>query len=116
MTDRARDVIDALQWLISYYPKWHLEADPCAVMHSAIGVIETLTAELEQVKQERDGLNIILAQAQSMLETRTRERDAAIAIVAGTPSCETCASYTPGYFCPGCRNKSNWQFCGVKEG
>lgn len=78
-------------------------------------LIESLAAELEQVKQERDGLSIMLAQAQSMLETRTRERDAAIAIIAGTPSCETCAHYTPGYFCPGCRNKSNWQFCGVKR-
>lgn len=41
-------------------------------------LIESLAAELEQVKQERDGLNIMLGQAQSMLETRTRERDAAI--------------------------------------
>lgn len=41
-------------------------------------IIESLAAELEQVKQERDGLNILLGQAQSMLETRTRERDAAV--------------------------------------
>lgn len=81
----------------------------------AADLIESLAAELEQVKQERDGLNILLGQAQSMLETRTRERDTAIAIAAGTPSCETCAHYMPGYFCPGCRNKSNWQWRGVKE-
>lgn len=48
-------------------------------MHrDALGYIQQLEAELEQVKQERDGLNIMLEQCKSMLETRTRERDAAL--------------------------------------
>ena len=36
--------------------------------------------QLEYVNNERDRLNIMLAQAQAMLETRTKERDAAIAL------------------------------------
>lgn len=43
-----------------------------------IHLIESLSAQLEQVEMERDGLNILLAQAQAMLETRTKERDAAV--------------------------------------
>lgn len=50
----------------------------CHSLGNIADLIESLAAELEQVKQERDGLNILLVQAQSMLETRTRERDAAI--------------------------------------
>lgn len=45
-----------------------------------IHLIESLSAQLEQVEKERDGLNIMLAQAQAMLETRTKERDAALRI------------------------------------
>lgn len=44
-----------------------------------IHLIESLSTQLEQVENERDGLNIMLAQAQAMLETRTKQRDAAIA-------------------------------------
>lgn len=44
----------------------------------ALEYIQQLEAELEQVKRERDGLNIMLEQCKSMLETRTRERDAAL--------------------------------------
>lgn len=85
-------------------------------LRKAADLIESLAAELEQVKQERDGLNILLGQAQSMLETRTRERDAAVEdLRTKAYYCETCAHYTPGYFCSGCRNKSNWQWRGAKE-
>lgn len=47
-------------------------------LRTAALMIESLAAELEQVKQERDGLNILLVQVQAMLETRTHERDAAV--------------------------------------
>ena len=59
--------------------------------HEAADLIESLAAELEQVKQERDGLNILLGQAQSMLETRTRERDAAVQDRNMSCPCEVCA-------------------------
>lgn len=49
------------------------------MIHKAADLIESLAAELEQVKRERDGLSIMLTQAQTMLETRTRERDVALA-------------------------------------
>lgn len=58
---------------------------------AAAKIIESLAAELEQVEQERDGLNILLGQAQSMLETRTRERDAAVQDLNMSCPCEVCA-------------------------
>ena len=65
--------------------------------HQAADLIESLAAELEQVKQERDGLNIMLGQAQSMLETRTRERDAAIEDMQKSALylCQVCKKYHP---------------------
>lgn len=122
MTDRARDVIDALQWLINYYPKWHSEADPCAVMHSAIGVIESLTAELEQVKQELDGLTFMLTAAESAAETYKRERDAAIADI--PRACGYCKhhvesthQYTNSLPCAHVSGvNTRWQWRGTKEG
>lgn len=62
-----------------------------AMRNEAADLIESLAAELEQVKQERDGLNIMLGQAQSMLETRTRERDAAVEDLNMCCPCEVCA-------------------------
>lgn len=64
----------------------HVEA-----LKETADLIESLAAELEQVKRERDGLNILLAQAQSMLETRTRERDAAVQDLNMSCPCEVCA-------------------------
>ena len=72
------------------------EADvECRINLTAAGLIESLAAELEQVKQERDGLNILLGQAQSMLETRTRERNAAIADMERLQGliCQVCKEY-----------------------
>lgn len=83
--------------------------------------IVRLEAELEQVKQERDGLNILLAQAQSMLETRTRERDAAVADI--PRACGYCKYYEENT--DQCTNSlpcacvsgvnTRWQWRGVKE-
>lgn len=94
MTVEAKMCVADLQWLISYYPKWHEEADPCPVMEEAISLIESMSAELEQVK---------------------RERDAAVETMAENPRCETCKHYTPGYFCLGCKRGDKWQWRGVKE-
>ena len=49
-----------------------------AMCNKAADLIESLAAELEQVKQERDGLSIMLTAAQSAAETYKRERDAAL--------------------------------------
>lgn len=93
-----------------------------------INLIESLAAELEQVKQERDGLDIMLGQARSMLETRTRERDAAIEDMKGI--CGLCAheKTCTGYWCgdcdefdvceapcKNCDSMENWQWRGHKE-
>lgn len=66
-------------------------------LNIAADLIDFLAAELEQVKQERDGLNIMLGQAQSMLETRTRERDAAIEDMQKSALylCQVCKKYHP---------------------
>lgn len=92
------------------------------MMHKAADLIESLSAELEQVKRERDeawkavdsvsGQNEIMAGA---LEQVKRERDAAVETMAENPRCETCKHYTPGYFCLGCKRGDKWQWRGVKE-
>ncbi len=91
---------------------------------NAADLIESLAAELEQVKQERDGLNILLAQAQSMLETRTRERDAAVKDVEelckehSCNTCHYCEHYDEEYVsndCMDCIDDCNWLWRGVKE-
>lgn len=101
---------------------------PCRINLTAADLIESLAAELEEVKQERDGLNILLGQAQSMLETRTRERDAAVEEVKELGTCAYCEhdSYCPHTIpdcmhckdercqCHSCGHKSKWQWRGVK--
>jgi len=97
-----------------------------------IHLIESLSAQLEQVEKERDGLNIMLAQAQAMLETRTKERDAAIADLreADLIDCMHCKAYNTNIIpcqcdcenckivncaCKTCVRNSNWQWRGVQE-
>lgn len=85
--------------------------------------IVMLMAELEQVKQERDGLSIMLTQAQSMLETRTRERYAAVEDI--LRECHKCKHFkvmfngcTPDYDCEYsdvCEDGDRWQWRGVRE-
>lgn len=58
-----------------------------------IHLIESLSAQLEQVENERDGMNIMLAQAQAMLETRTKERDAAIRDIDEAAPCFACIRF-----------------------
>ena len=88
---------------------------------AAADIIESLTAQLEQVEMERDGLNIMLAQAQAMLETRTNERDAAVEDMKIIRSCRQCKTWQE-YFkdngdvspCEDCDMYSNWQWRGVE--
>ena len=89
----------------------------------AADLIEALAAELEQVKQERDGLSIMLTATQSAAETYKRERDTAVADVAKLKRCEHCIGYEEflkidGNIerCNACEERSHWQWRGVKEG
>lgn len=80
--------------------------DDC-FLRKAADMIESISAELDQVKQERDGLNILLGQAQSMLETRTRERDAAVEDLT-LWNCFSCkhAGYAHSEVCASCMQAS----------
>ena len=96
-------------------------------------LIESLSAELEQVKQERDRLNILLGQAQSMLETRTHERDAAVEDLKQADvdcmKCKFSLSTAPCHesdfncaeckvancVCKDCTDNSNWEWRGIQE-
>lgn len=87
-----------------------------------IHLIESLSAQLEQVEKERDGLNIMLAQAQAMLETRTKGRDAAVEdlqkVCREVSVCFCCKSRDAEYVsndCMDCVNSCNWQWRGVRE-
>lgn len=103
MTDEAKRCVEALRDNINN--GFLLVGGFNESVHASeiIHLIESMSAQLEQVEKERDGLNIMLAQAQAMLETRTKERDAAIADMQKTPItlCEACAHYHTGYPCSG---------------
>ena len=79
--------------------------------------------QLEQVEMERDGLNIMLAQAQTMLETRTKERDAAVEMLREAAWCCDCTYYEISIEAEPCKTchassssrKPNWQWRGVRE-
>lgn len=93
---------------------------PCQINLIAADLIESLSAELEQVKMERDGLSIMLTQARSMLETRTRERDTAIEYISIYKPCEACGLFElQGDNCRKCRKYVShpcWQWRGVQKG
>lgn len=123
MNDDVKHLIEQLR-----EPVW---GEPVRVVNDRLRTaalfLESLAAELEQVKQERDGLNILLGQAQSMLETRTRERDEAVEVVKELGTCAYCEhdSYCPHTIpdcmhckdercqCYSCGHQSKWQWRGV---
>lgn len=134
MIDEAKKFVEALRAKCSEQGDCNscAKSDYCyyggdyAMRNEAADLIESLAAELEQVKQERDGLSIMLTQAQTMLETRTRERDAAVEGLRGI--CYACKNDTPGKLyrespvCLACMHNmddedldDNWQWRGVKE-
>lgn len=143
MTDEAKCTVEALRICHS-----HKDCRDCKFVESdkdemscvnilfvkSADLIESFAAELERVTQERDGLNILLGQAQSMLETRTRERDAAVEELkrADIWSCEHCKfnrisapcgetnmdcaeCKLVNCICKDCIDNSNWQWRGVQE-
>ena len=90
--------------------------DLCAACRRALErvspIIESLAAELEQVKQECDGLSIMLTTAESAAETYKRERDAYYDSMKGI--CATCkkARYCMLNPLPKCQN---WQWRGNED-
>ena len=145
MTDEARRVVAGLRYCDRqmYCENLHNgekcpDYDSChddnlSRNKSLADLIESLSAELEQVKQERDGLNILLGQAQSMLETRTHERDAAVEKLKRADvdciQCKFSLSTAPCHesdfncaeckvtncVCKDCTDNSNWQWRGIQE-
>ena len=120
MTDEVKKLIPALredaEWAEAN--EWETPITLSDNLKAAADLIESLAAELEKVKDERDGLNIILTQIQAMLETRTRERDRHEIV----KSCENCTQYEQlqnpnGNIekCRSCKGFSNRQWHGVKE-
>ena len=57
----------------------------------------------------------MLKDALAYIQQLERERDAAVSDLENNKRCETCINYTPGYFCLGCKQGSNWQWRGVQE-
>lgn len=102
--------------------RWRKKGMYCDTdLHSAADLIESLSAQLEQVEMERDGLNIMLAQAQAMLETRTKERDAAVKQLGEVALCQDCAHYKHNggdcsgeLFCMSHETGFKWQWRGVE--
>lgn len=83
-------------------------------------LLKQLTAELEQVKMERDGLDIMLTSATSAFETIKRERDAAINELSYMRKCSNCGKHmSEGGNCWGnheCGNSNpEWRWRGVQE-
>lgn len=123
MTEEVKRVVaglrEDLEWARAN--EWETPITLGDHLEEAADLIESLFEELEQVKRERDGLNILLMQAQSMLDTRTRERDAAVEDI--DRWCGTCAhSYLNDKSIDQCKfagdkcvKRSYWQWRGVKE-
>lgn len=102
-------------------------------LRTAALFLESLATELEQVKQERDGLSIMLTSATSAAETYKRERDAAVEDIYSMKACALCKHYPSGeecetYFllciecdnekciCKECSNGEKMEWRGIKEG
>ena len=77
--------------------------------------------ELEEIKQERDGLRIMLTAAESAAETYKRERDAAVEDI--PRACGFCKHYLGDQSFVNCEHEcmnisginTGWQWRGVKE-
>ena len=132
MTDKVIALVEALRTACSDYDdcddcpsyKWCHDKSCPTLCEAAADLIESLAAELEQVKQECDGLSIMLTAAQSAAETYKRERDAAVEDI--SRECHKCKHFkvlfngcTHDYDCDRsdvCRDNDKWQWRGVKEG
>ena len=86
----------------------------CSQSHIA-DLIESLSAELEQVTQERDGLSIMLTAAESAAETYKRVMDTAIADINMVCQCDVCTRMCkydkPNPYC----ECADFEWRGVKE-
>lgn len=82
----------------------------------ALAYIQQLERERDEARNDLDTLNYAVTELHSAYDAMKRERDAAVEDMKHMHlACETCIHYTPGYFCPGCKSRSNWQWRGVQE-
>ena len=81
-----------------------------------LALIQQLIRERDEARNDLDTINYANTELHSAYEAMKRERDAAVEDMKHMHlACETCIHYTPGYFCPGCRSRSNWQWRGVPQ-
>ena len=86
------------------------------VMVDALALTQQLERERDEARNDLDTINYANTELHSAYDAMKRERDAAVNDMKHMHlACETCIHYTPGYFCPGCRSRSNWQWRGVQE-
>lgn len=135
MTDEAKRCVESCrEWYQAFSNMGKGNEPSVKELLTTADLIKSLAAELERVKQECDGLSIMLTSATSAAETYKRERDAAIRQMLEAdknnpfacsfckhdkvcdgrlPVCGDCGM--DGCPCNTCFNHSNWEWCGAKE-
>lgn len=122
MTDEAKRCVEHLrnnaefQWCSDCYI-----SDGCGDAYKAncyflriADLIESLSAELEQVKQERDGLNIMYTNASSSARTHKRERDETLDMIAEFGTDHPCDEFSLSEYCENCRYDSPQRECWLR--
>lgn len=128
MNEEARETVKALRMCPDpsygcYDCPVFVPGKTCQNELKAADLIESLSAQLDQVTRERDGLSIMLTSATSAAETYKRERDAAVKDIEelrtryfrGT--CHYCKHHGEEYISNDCMDchGSNWQWRGVEK-
>lgn len=139
MNPDAKLAADTLRKMANLKQMLAFPHDTGKIINACADLIESLAAELERVKRERDELasknNKLQARNDTLIAKEVlfdeaiaagakmqRERDAAVEDMAGICRkhnvCDGCknddAAYIPND-CIDCANACNWQWCGVKE-
>lgn len=100
----CREIIDCYNTICPYFKEVDCLSSRLSDVHALIQQLERGWDELfekaKQLETERDQYK--------------RERDAAVADLAGNRRCENCKHFTPGYFCLGCRRGDQWEWRGVQ--
>lgn len=133
MTDEVKRCVESCREWYQAFSKKGKGNEPCVKeLLTTADLIESLAAELEQVKQERDGLSIMLTSATSAAEKYKRERDAAVDDITESAPCFACKNFRRnGGGCKGAKSclwamieceefgeeytGMTWEWRGVKE-
>lgn len=102
MTDKEKDVVEGLRL-----------AGDC-LFDNAADLIESLSTELEQVEQERDGLSIMYANASSTARMHKRERDETLDMLAEFGGDHPCDMFSTSEYCEKCRYASPPRECWLR--